>query len=84
MNIETFPATTSSPAYRPGQNEPRFEKIGAKTSFLNSLVEVAVGGGNDAHVNLYGATAAQLLEFVFLKDSQQFNLRVQREFADFI
>lgn len=29
MNIETFPATTSSPAYRPGQNEPRFEKIGA-------------------------------------------------------
>lgn len=29
MNIETFPQVTSSPAYRPVHDEPRFEKIGA-------------------------------------------------------
>lgn len=29
MNIETFPAARLSPAYRPVQDEPRFEKIGA-------------------------------------------------------
>ncbi len=29
MNIETFPQATSYPAYRPVQEEPRFDRIGA-------------------------------------------------------
>ena len=29
MNFETFPAATSKPAYRPVQDEPSFERIGA-------------------------------------------------------
>jgi hypothetical protein len=29
MNIETFPQATSNPAYRPVQDQPRFDRIGA-------------------------------------------------------
>ncbi len=52
--------------------------------FLNALLELAVGGGDYAHVHLDGAVSAHAFEFAFLQNAQQFALEWQGEFADFI
>ena len=51
---------------------------------MDGPLQVAIAGGNDAHINLNSAAAAQRFELVLLKDPQQFDLRVEGEFADFI
>ena len=38
-----------------------------KLVFLNALLELAVGGGDDAHVDIDRAVAADALEFAFLQ-----------------
>src|SRR5579871_6433222 len=45
-------------------------EIAAKFPFLNFGNQVAIGGGNDSHVDLDGAGAAQTFEFAVLQDSQ--------------
>src|SRR5438552_657030 len=60
------------------------EQIFSKHSLLDGLGKVAVGGGNDADVNLYGLDAAQALEFHFLQDPQDLRLRSGIHVADFI
>ena len=51
---------------------------------LDALIEVAVGGGDDAHVHLDGARAADAFEFAFLQHAQQFGLHLRGNLADFI
>src|SRR5580692_8354610 len=66
------------------ENVQAVEQIGAKAASLHGLLEVAVRGGDDANVHLNRATAAYRLKFAFLKDTQQLNLRLQRELSDFV
>ncbi len=41
-------------------------EILAELAFLDGLAEVAVGGGNDANIDVDGAVAADTFEFLFL------------------
>ena len=63
--------------------EPVVE-IFAKQIFGNGLVEIAVGGGDDAHIDGDFAGAADRAHRALLQHAQQFDLHGQRHFADFV
>lgn len=69
-----------------GQREcvQTIEQIGAESPGLDHLCEIAVGGGDDAHVDLDHLAAADALERPLLKHAQQFGLGLGRQLADFI
>ena len=46
--------------------------------------QVAVGGGDDAHVDLDGLASADRLDLALLQRAQQFDLRRERQLADFV
>ena len=50
------------------------EQVFAEFLALDTLFEIAVGGGDDADVDLDGARAADALEFAFLEHAQEFGL----------
>ena len=60
--------------------EPVVEIL-AESSLGYLLLEVAVGGGHDAHVGLYGLLPAHALEFPVLEDAQDLYLHVLVDFA---
>ena len=45
---------------------------------------MAVGRGNYAHVNLYGAGTSKPFKLAILDDSQQLGLQLQRQLADLV
>ena len=47
-------------------------------------LQVAVGGGDDAHVDLEGAAAADPLEFALLEHAQQLGLKGGADLADLV
>src|SRR5277367_3812832 len=47
-------------------------------------MEIAVCGGNHAHVHTQGTAAPYRLKLVFLQDAEQFHLRLQAKLPDFI
>src|SRR6185312_3200910 len=59
-------------------------QILAKLLLLDAGFEIAVGGGDDADIDLDGAIAAHAFQLALLQDAQQFGLHVGRDFADFI
>ena len=59
-------------------------KVFAETYFENFFFEVAVGGSNDAHVNVARLVGANGADFVILDNAQKFDLSVQRHVADFV
>ena len=59
-------------------------KILAEVSGLVSRLQIAVGGGDDAHVYFNSLIAAHWPYFLFLQNPQQLGLQLQRQFADFI
>ena len=48
------------------------------------MLELAVGGGDDAYIDLDGAVAADAFEFAFLQHAQQLALKRQGQLADFV
>ena len=54
-------------------------EIAPEGAVLDRLLEVAVGGRDDAHVDLDGALAADALELPLLQDAQQLDLDVEVE-----
>src|SRR5688572_1729875 len=60
------------------------EKILPEFLALDAFLEVPVGGGDDAHVNLDGAIAADAFKLLFLQNAQQLGLELRRNFADFV
>ena len=50
------------------------EEVLAEAALLELLLEVAVGGGHDAHVHLEGLVAAHALELALLQEAQQLDL----------
>ena len=59
-------------------------KIIAKPSLGNQCGEVVVGSRDDTHVHMQGSVSANPLEFLFLQDTQQFGLQLERQVAHFI
>ena len=51
---------------------------------MNFFFEVAVGGGDDSHVNVSRLVCADGADFVILDDAQKFNLCVERHVAYFV
>ena len=67
-----------------GNHVQAVEKILAKCSARNFLLQVFVRCGDDAHVDAQGFVGAHALEALFLKHAQNFRLRAQAHVADFI
>ncbi|OPZ58915.1 MAG: hypothetical protein BWY87_01241 [Deltaproteobacteria bacterium ADurb.Bin510] len=59
-------------------------EVAPEMALLDALLEVAVGGRDDAHVDLDRTRGAQGLELLFLQHAQQLGLGHLGEFADFI
>src|SRR5437899_6002445 len=59
-------------------------KIFAESAIGDAFLEVATGGGDDAHLGFARDIFAEPLIFTFLKQTEQFGLNLDREIADFI
>ena len=59
-------------------------QVFAEGAILEGGAQVAVGGGEQAHVDLDGAGAAEALEFALLQHAQEFDLGGGRHVADFV
>src|SRR5205823_4966753 len=55
-----------------------------KAALFDRLLQVPVRRSDDAHVNSYGARAADALELALLKDAQQLRLHRRRHLADLV
>ena len=56
----------------------------AELSADHELMQVAVGRGNDAHVDRYRLGAADRTDLILLQHAQQFDLQAHRHVADLI
>ena len=56
----------------------------AESPLRDRLLEVDVGGGEDADIDLEGAVAADGLEGAFLQDAQELGLELDGELADLV
>src|SRR5579863_3776125 len=59
-------------------------KIFAKSALLERRAQVAVGRGDEAHIDLHRTGAAEALELALLQNTQQFHLRDRRYIANLI
>src|SRR5690349_3587563 len=60
------------------------KKVLAKATGGDGLLQIAVGGANDANIGVPRAIIADALIFFLLQKAQQLALHVQRELADFV
>src|ERR1039458_4713681 len=67
-----------------GHNVNAIVKILAKRSLLNLLLQVAVCRANESHVDADRFLPAHAPDLAFLDGAQQFALRAERHFANFI
>ena len=51
---------------------------------LDRIFQTAVGGGEDADIDLDGAVASDALKFAFLQDAEELGLDLRGDFADFV
>ena len=56
----------------------------AKFAGLDGLLEIFIGGGEDAGFELYGVSASDALELLLLEGSEQLCLHGRGEFADLV
>src|SRR5437870_9170676 len=64
-------------------DEP-IEQILPEAAGSHSFFQIAVGGGNDAHVDLARARVADAFNLLLLQDPQQLGLHGQRDFPNFV
>jgi len=60
------------------------KEIASERAGFDRRQQVAVGRGNDAHVDVNRSGPADALELAFLKNAQQRDLGLHRQFADFV
>src|SRR5262245_41981162 len=70
--------------YSDGKHVQPIEEIAAKRAGLNRGLQVAVRGGDDAHVDPDGCAASDALELAVLQHPQQRDLCLHRQLAHFI
>ena len=56
----------------------------AERAVAHRRLEIAVGGGDDAHVDLDASRPPMRLELLFLQHAQQLGLQLRRHVADFV
>ncbi|OEZ82486.1 hypothetical protein JAB5_17410 [Janthinobacterium sp. HH103] len=66
------------------QHGQAVEQVGAEASFADALLQVAMRGADDAHVDGDGPRAAHAHHFALFQHAQQPRLQGQRHFADFV
>ncbi len=59
-------------------------QVFAEVAPLDGFLQVAVGGGDDAHPHFQGLGAADPFKLTFLQHAQQLGLERGRDFADFV
>ena len=59
-------------------------KILAEVAFAHGFFQIAIGRGDDAHIHLHVAHAADAADDLVFQHAQQLGLQQRREFADFI
>src|SRR6267378_5461814 len=69
---------------RQRQHMQAIEQIFAEMSAFDALQQLAVGRGDDAHVNLHRLAPANRLDRAFLQRAKQLDLRWQGQFRDFV
>ncbi len=67
-----------------GNDVEAIEEILSECAFAHEGFQVAVGGGDDAHVGLSGAGLPHRLKFAFLEDTEEFDLERGGDFTDFV
>src|ERR1700756_5564628 len=77
------------PTLPQGRNQDRKNvqpviKITPEFMTRSHLGQIAMGSGNQTHVDAMGTAAAQALELLFLQNAQKFRLNDQRQIADFV
>src|SRR4029453_11987780 len=60
------------------------EEVGAETPFLDFLLQVTVGGANDAYADMDVRSAAQAAELHALEDAQELHLNSEAHLADLV
>ena len=60
------------------------EQVLAEASLGDELLEVGVGGGDDADVDLDRVRLAERMDLVGLEEAQQLRLEVEADVADFV
>ena len=66
------------------ENVQAIVEIATEFAIQHHLFEIAVGGGDQAHVGLDQLVAAQTFKFLLLQHAQQFGLQFQRHIAYFV
>src|SRR5574337_2233823 len=59
-------------------------EVAAKAAFLDSLLEIHIGGGYQADIDLADVLASQALDLSFLQNPQQLGLGGERQFAHLV
>ena len=67
-----------------GKDVQPVEQILPKTTFLDLLQQISVGGGNDPDVNFDGPDAPDPFKLMVLQDVEELDLHIPGEIADFI
>ena len=67
-----------------GDDVEPVEQILTETSVLHLVLEIDIGGGNDAHIHLDGFHPTEAHELALLHHAQQLGLRLERDVADLV
>jgi len=60
------------------------KEVAAEFLFRDHFGQIAIGGGDETHVDEDGARAAQALNLALLQGAQQFRLQIERQLAHLI
>ena len=74
-------------AQRRRKNRKHFEavkEVAAEFLFRDHFGQIAIGGGDEAHVDGDGPRAAQALDLALLQSAQQLRLQVERQLAHLV
>ena len=53
-------------------------------ALAHSFFQIAIGGGNDAHIHLHIPHAADAADYLVFEHAQELGLQQRRQFSDFI
>ena len=59
-------------------------EVFAEFAFIDHPAEVAVGGGDDADIDLFGLSRAEGADLFFLEEAEEFELEVKVNLTDFV
>ena len=67
-----------------GDNVQPIIEIFSKFSLFNQILQIFIGGHNQAKVAFHRPDSSDPLYFLFFQDAEQLGLHIEREIGDFI